>query len=431
MKKRLFPLILAMFLLSLQFAVAANFSKEKAVLWVDKEMNPLGGTQETSLSFLALESNNIDTSERLQTFLQAHPDNCFPRDNCNIKDTAFGLIALQNLNEPTDNAISWLGSKERVAKTQGDWLIQIISTGEGVCLISHADEPSFYVTVNSSLNQLKFNDELLEWLNVKDDLKINIENATEQFEVDCSDVSGSTIISLLRRTRSGLGEEYRIVQQESTSIADLKLKDVCYGESSCNEEDTFFASWALFQAKEQVSAIQYLKDNAVTNLDYAILYDIIQDERYSDTLLENQNELGNWDNDVFTASVVLYALRDKTDNKILKGLTWLKSKQRADGSLGSLLETSSSVYFAFSSSYLPSSTGGGSGAYCGDGIVQKELGEECDNDADTIAEGALNDCFEACSTSCQCIKPECKFDEDCIPPNLCDLKISTASHLRH
>jgi len=185
MKKRLFPLILAMFLLSLQFAVAANFSKEKAVLWVDKEMNPLGGTQETSLSFLALESNNIDTSERLQTFLQAHPDNCFPRDNCNIKDTAFGLIALQNLNEPTDNAISWLGSKERVAKTQGDWLIQIFSTGSGKCTISHEDDPEIFVFVNGTKNQLKLNNQFIDWIDIKIDLKSSLEDPLEEFEVDC------------------------------------------------------------------------------------------------------------------------------------------------------------------------------------------------------------------------------------------------------
>ncbi|HLC58026.1 MAG TPA: hypothetical protein VJH95_05610 [Candidatus Nanoarchaeia archaeon] len=425
MKKRLIFLIAAIFLFSLQFAAGANFSKENAVLWLDTNINPLDDSAATSLSLAVLSSSNLDISSKLQTFLQNNPErNCYPKARCNLQDTALTLISLDSLGEPTDNIISWLSSKEKVAKTQADWLIQIFSTGSGRCTITHESIGNRFVFVNGTTNQLKLDDRLIDWVNIRQDLGIEITNATEDFIIDCSDLGGSTILSLIRYST----DEFRIVQQEDSNQATLRLKDVCYGETSCDKQGTFLASFALHLAGEKLNTLQYLKDNAASELDYAILYDITQDERYSDLLFTSQNEAGSWNNDAFLTSIVLYSLRDSSDNKAQKALIWLKLKQKTNGQIGnSQLDTAAALFFALEADIInrPTTGDGGAGAYCGDNVVNKELGEECDGTSDTKKEGALEDCQGLCTGSCACRKIECKVDEDCLPGKKCDEKTST------
>jgi len=417
------PLLLfALLFFTLPLTEAANFSKDAAITWLDNKTTSLESTQDAAWSLLALHDNNIDINSRLQAFLQQNPDkNCYPAGNCNIKETAFGLLALHGLGEPTENAITWLEGKEKVARTQGSWLIQIISTGQGVCRITH-EGAALRVTVNGSINQVKIDNRVVDWIDVQQDMQVSIDQPTEEFEVDCTDLGGSTIISLLRNFK-GAGEEFRIIQQEDTNKATLKLKDVCYGESGCSREETFWASWALFLAGEPINTLQYLKDNARTNLEYAILYDISQDKRYADTLLASQNPAGSWDNDILATSLVAFSLRDKPDNKVEVSLNWLKSKQRNDGSLGTQFETAAILHFALAADTLPRiSKGGSAGAYCGDNVVQPELGEICDGTADTKKEGASEDCLALCTTACECKKIECRADEDCLAGKFCNTK---------
>ena len=434
MNKRLIFLVIAITLFSIQYAESAtntSFSKSRAIDWLDNRTSGVQGNQETALSLLALNSNNMDVSEKLQEFLQNNPDrNCYPRGNCKIKDTSFSILALDRLGESTENALSWLETKEHVARTQGDWLIQIFSTGSGKCTLSHEDDPEIFVFVNGTKNQLKLNNQFIDWIDIKRDLKSSLEDPLEEFEVDCSDLGGSTTISLLRRTRSS-GEEFRILQQEDTNKATLNVKDICYGDAGCNKDDTFIASFILYTINKnkednEISAFQYLRDNAVSNLDYAILYDITQDERYSDLLLENQNEAGNWDNDIFTTSIAAYALRNSQENKVQESISWLKKKQKQDGSIGNQLETASSLYFVLTSDYSQTTKDNeGTGAYCGDNIVQKEIGEICDGTSDTKKENALEDCQGLCSSKCECTQAECRVDEDCLPRQQCNTKTLT------
>jgi len=404
----------------------SKFSKSMALDYLDNKTTGFPDNAETSLSFLALSTNNIDVTDRLQSFLQQNPDrNCYSIGNCRIKDTSFALLALNTLGESTENALKWLESKERVAKTQGDWLIQIFSTGSGRCSIMHEDERKF-VDVNGTTHQLIFDKKIINFINIKQDLNTQINNPLEEFEVDCTNIGGSTIISLLRQT----GDEYRIIQQEDTNKATLKLKDICYGESSCNKDDTFIASLILniIDKDKELPTFQYLKDNAISNLDYSILYEITNDERYSDLLFQNQAPSKSWDNDIFTTSIALFSFRNLQDNRVQEALTWLKSKQKNDGSIGNQFETASSIYFALTadvSQISPPGAGGGAGGYCGDNIVQKESGEECDSESDTIKEGAVKDCSNSCTSTCECAQVECRVDEDCLPGKQCNTKTFT------
>jgi len=82
------------------------------------------------------------------------------------------------------------------------------------------------------------------------------------------------------------------------------------------------------------------------------------------------------------------------------------------------------LFFALEADIItrPTTGDGGAGAYCGDNVVNKELGEECDGTSDTKKEGALEDCQGLCTGSCACRKIECKVDEDCLPGKKCDEK---------
>ena len=424
MERWLLFLVIPLFLIMLaSSSEAANFTEENALHWLTTNININSDKPgETALGLAALDTNGVDVTNQLQQFLQQNLNQeCFPKGNCNLRETALTAIAFDALNQPNQDLLEWMNSKEKVANSQGDWLIQIISTGDGTCEVSHEDREVF-VTVNESEDQLFLDDERLDWINFKTHLNGQINQPTESIEVDCTDVGGSVIISLLRHIKGA--EEFQILQQEETSKTTLELKDVCYGlGNTCEKENTYLSSWALAMADEDLNTLPYLRDNLQKDLDYAILFDITQDERFADALLERQNQAGYWDDrDVFATSVAVFSLRDKTSNQVQNAISWLKSKQEQDGSISrKVLDTASVMFFALQEG-VSRRGGGGSGPYCGDQVVNINLGEICDGSADTVAEGATQNCEGLCTINCQCGIKECITNNDCIPPKLCDTK---------
>ena len=65
---------------------------------------------ETALSALALKNIHPDKAEKAVNYLlnNQDPQGCYPRNNCNIKDTSFALLALKEFKKETSKTKNYL-----------------------------------------------------------------------------------------------------------------------------------------------------------------------------------------------------------------------------------------------------------------------------------------------------------------------------------
>ena len=380
-------------LLILSLTIVSAYSKDVGLKWFDKNIDWTKATlQEFSLSFLALKLNNYDVSKASRILGQRQDDTkCFPRGNCNVIDTSFALLALNDANQ------TWLDSTLTKAQVT-NWYIQINTQKSGTCIINF-EEGSVNVTVNGT-NPIQPYDK--NWISVEDDLKANLDKPFETINVNCNKVNDpSTIISLIRIVKDQYGEkEFYIIKQESGSNIKLTINNACYPSfigGQCDKDSSLYASWVLNKLNKDVKVLPYLEDNANANKDYAILYSITKNEKYAQKLIDAQSSLGYWDNqDIFVTSLAINALKSnsKYTNYVNNATKWLEDQQvpsgKNEGSFGSILNTAAALYLVDTEQIIPNN---GGGSVCGDNI--QETGEECDGTADQACPGLCD--FLSCT----------------------------------
>ncbi|MBI2106627.1 hypothetical protein HYT57_01470 [Candidatus Woesearchaeota archaeon] len=427
-------ILLFFIVLAIPLVYAETYSKQDALNWLSNETKGDESVEEVSMGLVALNSNGFRVDTPLTVFLQKNLDSdCFPKGSCSVKETSFGLFALGKLNQNTNNIEVWLNGSLRDAYV-GKWLVQITSGGQGVCTLKKGAK-EISVNVNGNEELVLDGRKIGNWVDVERGLG-NVDIA-ETVSVNCPTIGSNVIISLIRQKNAN---EFIISKEVQGSSASLKIDNACYGLNGCDSESSFYAAWALNSLNKEVNGISYLEDSASDNPLYnAVLAKLTNKERFYSTLANKQGINGDFGNNIFITSMAVDALKGNAayQNNVTKALLWLQSRQVRDsadtnGSLdGSEFFTSSATYLALKEGtvtaprFIVNGTTGSNG-YCGDTIVDLQLGEECDSSIDTIKEGAQKDCGRSCDVlSCKCNKPQCINSNECnIPKEYCDVASS-------
>ncbi|MBS3134383.1 hypothetical protein J4214_04080 [Candidatus Woesearchaeota archaeon] len=345
--------------------VNADFNKKSSIDWLTKNTKwQQDQIQDVSLALLALLSNNINPTTQASILLQRQDSNhCYPKNNCNVKDTAFALLFLNKLGiEREINAtLTWMGSTKTKANINGQWLIQVLTDKTGKCVLTHNN-----INFNFSIDDKgKIQPYDVNWLDIKNNLKISIEQPIERFSVECKSINDPNMVtSLLRQS----GDEIYIVKQESGDRAEVELNSACYPLTkggSCDVETSFLTSWVIYKTTGKIDTMPFLEDNAQTNIHYAILNELNKgNQKYVGLLTEGKNKEKYWD-DVFTTSFVIDSLKS-TGNSVLvsDSIEWLKLQQISTGenkgsfNNGNMKDTAAAIYLGLNdqSTFNPGST---------------------------------------------------------------------------
>ncbi len=406
------------------------FSKENSLKWLQDNINYQTSTiEETSFTLLSLGENNLIKSQDPNYIIfqqRKDSNNCYPKGSCNTKDTSLAALTYSKFNTQNSDLLNWLKTSISKANVE-DWYIQIQTSSSGKCTIIYDDNKEKIVNVNG-LGKLSIEGQPgeFDWISVKNNLGVNLDNPIEEIIVDCTKPvdtkidDPSMLVSLLRITNNN---EFHIYQEAQGRTATLEINNACYANvqgGQCDKDASFYAAWSLNRIGQDVTVLPYLESSASTDKDYAMLLSITGDQRYAQYLVDSQHTLGYWGNqDILTTSYAINALTPFTQygDEITKAKTWLESKQitsevQNNGSFGSLLNTGVATYLVFTqgTSITPPPLGNGSSPYCGDFVT--DSGEECDDGNNLNGDG--------CSSTCRIELGQCTFSTDCGQGNVCD-----------
>ena len=245
-----------------------------------------GDVTKTSLSALALKNINNEEANSAISYLLNNQDavGCYPKNNCNVKDTAFALLALSKFNQNYIKTKNWLKDSSNNFEL-GLWSLKL--EGNSVC---------GNIQLNGAYD-----------LRIEDN-KINI---TCNSEVDFT------------LTHNYLGSNYVIYKYKGDNFSYVIDNSGCYGlkyKEKCDYISTLYASWALKEINEKIPE-NYLKQNKLDNrtIDHALGYILYNDNYDKDWLLNNYLN-GYWSYysasisqqpDYFISALSTYALRDE------------------------------------------------------------------------------------------------------------------------
>lgn len=289
------------------------------------------------ISFVILSSPSSDVLEECRNALVAKQDSssCWPSGDCNIKDTALAVLALNHLQEDVSMSENWLLSKNRTA-TEIIWYLQQDSNQAAQCKVSYGSK-DYLINVddNKKLDS-----------GVSPCLKLAQSNYWLQVSPDCYDYEYSVscdkefIATMLYKHQSSRTIFVLPDTQSASATGTIKLKinAQCFGLSSCDYESSLWATLALLEAGKDIEIfLPYLVALADMNKRYvsnAFLYMITNYEDYATQLIEDQS-LGNlWEesgNKFYDTALALLSLQKTTSELVVKARNKIFFFQLSDG----------------------------------------------------------------------------------------------------
>lgn len=279
---------------------------------------------ETALAALALKNIYPDKAEKAISYLINNQDSqgCYPRNNCNVKDTAFALLALNDFNQEITKTKNWLLDAQNNFNI-GKWPL----------------------ILNSEYSRCAVNNKEYEILNKTE---INIENPN--IIVNC------TLTTKITLTHSYLGNIKTIYTAEA-KLANINIENSgCFGKfyrSSCDYESTGLAIYTLQESNEKMSAEWFEKNPSdVRTLDQALLY-ILKNNDYSrnwllNNIIVNKNAWPSASSslsqniDIYSSIFATLAIKEANQERYKKSLTFLEKHTTND-----VLESALILYFFF------------------------------------------------------------------------------------
>jgi len=404
MKTKILISTILMLLISFGF-VAAEFSAQAGYDWLSAQGSSTegfdGDVYTTSLAIMALDEGGYDTSG-YEDWLnsQMATNYCFPGAACTTKDTAMAVIALQEVQDDTnfDYIEEWYESVLQGATFSGDWLLEIATSGSGICTFEYEISNVSYETEVEVSEGTFPSCGSSNFLNLDECIQTNLikNNPGLLIGIDCGDLEGDVVMTLLYRSAT----TYYLLNNQDSDVAEFEVNNGCFASGtsgSCHEESSLYANWALNLMGSDINSLIYLKENydSSSTMDAAIMYLMTKDTNYLDDLIDYQKTDGSFERNVFMTALAVHALNDMSIDysaEIEDAETWLKEQQTEDGNWNANIEDTAFVlYAAFSDE-------GVSAASCADNIQnQGEEGVDCGGPCD----------------SCDGTTSECEYDTDC------------------
>ncbi|MFH1065501.1 MAG: hypothetical protein V1734_03285 [Nanoarchaeota archaeon] len=417
---RKLTIILLVFCLVISTANAAEFSAQSAYAWLMAQDDSSGSFNSniigTSWAILAMDktgtmSTSADNSLNW-VFSQQSANYCFPASPCKTKDTAMAMLAMNKLSR-VDNMSEIQASLQGMlipSSLSGDWLIEVSNDKTGTCKLEW-DINGQVKDKTVNVAEGRFTEGSSYFLNVRDVSTSILNNPGTKISVDCTALEGGKVISLVYRNLNS----FYILSSTTGDKADLTINNGCFGagprDSSCKKDSSMYAAWAAKETGLSVDVKMYLMNSysETSPEDNALLYLATKDARYLASLKQIQKTDGSFDKSVMKTALAVLAMKEDAaySEEVTKAIDWLKTKQKADGSLGTVEETAAVLYAAFDDAVTAPSGDTTIPSICNYNYL-------CDEEAGEDAINCPDDCAEEEETD---VKPY----SDCNDDSICDI----------
>ncbi|MBT4731442.1 hypothetical protein HOB87_05700 [Candidatus Woesearchaeota archaeon] len=367
---------------------------------------------------------------------------CFPKGNCNIKDTAAAYWALSNYGEDTSEIEAYIES-ELGTGLAGNWWLQIATSAQDkTCTIAYpagetleqvdiqvdegtfpgctAGQPPTFFDLNSCIagNNLIDNNPLIE------------------LTIDCSSIGEGTTISIIYNT----GSSYYITEQATTSKYKTQIPNACHKQgATCHKDTSLWANWILTNKNSEINTNLYLLDTydslkpADTSLLYLSTTDTSKKSKYLQELLDIQRLDGSFNKNNFETGVALMTLiASASTEEITSAISYLESSVNQEGAWDADEATTAIIlYTAFAGASVdlpetltPPGDDSSDESICGDNVCNPLTENEysCPSDCETttldlcVEDGVCDYTFgetnQNCPSDCFCGDNVCQPSEE-------------------
>lgn len=368
-------------LLSISLVYAANETDANVTIASDDEDSKIDKAYDCLKEKVDDECDSLSVEELIFTYLaigeckselmdNSDDDECWPDSNCNIKNTAQALLALESRGSSTTDVKEWLISQN---STPSDlyWYLQIESPEETSCEITYSD--STYV-INIDEDK-KLNGNAGSCLVISDNdywLRIYSECYDEEFDVSCDEQFLTNLLFTKEDSSTiHVSDETHSSSAEGTTTE--KVNSFCFSEGvSCDYEGSLWATLALGYIGEDVDPyIPYLIAMMDDNSEYlpeSFLYYLTNSFRNELLLKQQSNSYWVASGDKFyDTAIALYPFQNEEPSEKKNTKEWLLEIQDDDGCWeGNIRNTAFLLHSIWPKKTSSGSSGGTSSIDCED-----------------------------------------------------------------
>jgi len=331
------------------------------------------------LEEIATNCSGLTTQEIAYTIL-ATPDNIFDKcvqvledqmedDNWgNVRDTALAILALDHAGKDTEAAELWLLNQSQIP-TELIWYLQQNSDEAVECYISYPSSTDNTITIGTDKKIDNDAGPCLTRAYSNFWLEVNPTCYDEEFIIECDKDFIATL--LYKNKNSPMVHPIKGTQEAPalTGSIKLKVKSKCFGTTSCEYEDTAWATKALLEKGYKVEEfIPYVIAMAESNQQYlpdSFVYMITSYEDSASQLIADQELGGYWEapssayNRYYDTALALIALGSSSAEQVTKAkdrLLFLQSN--SNGCWGNSIRDTAIVLWALENRAGKTSSGG-------------------------------------------------------------------------
>jgi len=279
---------------------------------------------------------------------------CWPKSNSALKDTAIALLALDRLGKDTTKIESWLLNQTKTASDL-DWFLQIESDQATTCTISYGtahtitigDDKKISSNAGSCLSLAQDN----YWLKISSDTTC----LNHEYEISCNQPFSTTLLY-----KSPGSETIHVSQllhiDSSGGTTKEKINYKCFKQATvCNYEGSLWAATVLARQGYSISNfLPYLEASADENptlFPEAFLYILTREQNYLTTILEDNFKTRYWSagsagKKFYDTALAFLALQDRESTQFDTAVEYLLSgdTQNSDGCWNNVADTGFLLY---------------------------------------------------------------------------------------
>lgn len=331
---------------------------------------------EKTFSLLAINKCNSELISDSETV--GSEERCWPSGNCNVKETAQAVIALDNVGSNTDDARDWLLNQNAIP---GDieWFLQIDALNASTCSLKYSSA-SYSVDILENKKLTNNAGSCLTRAQGDYWFRISPSCFSEEFEISCDE---SFLTNLLFKKTSS--STIHVLDETSSASSGgstfEKVESSCLGTGNCDYEGTLWGAMALDSLGEDVSdLLPYLITGADENprlIPETFLYFLTANDDYRSQVLLGQKSSKWWSESgdkYYDTALALFPFRTEDPVEKKNSKDWLLTAQDGEGCWqGNIKNTA----FILASLWPEDFSSGGGGGGGGSGLDCESAGNYC------------------------------------------------------
>ncbi|MEA3329573.1 MAG: hypothetical protein U9Q06_02405 [Nanoarchaeota archaeon] len=257
---------------------------------------------------------------------------CWPKSNCNVKETSLALLALRKLGKPTINAENWLLNQ---TKTASDliWFLQIDADKATTCTVTYNSLPNTITiaedkTISSDAGSCLTRSSGNYWLQIGDGSTC----LNQEYTISCDEDFKTNLIYKTRDSPT-----IHVSQILNTATAGGKTTEKvnykCFTKGTgCDYESSLWATLVLLREYEVSNYLPYLRAAADSNSNlfpesFLHIVDKAHESEYLPVILSTNFNGQYWSaksgNKFYDTALAFLALQDRTYEEVDKSKSYL------------------------------------------------------------------------------------------------------------